>query len=817
MAPPIVRALVTILSIAFVLALLGCNAPNPNVLTQHNDKFRTGAYLAETTLTPDRVRHQGMHILYWVAPEGVDAKEFDPAPAYQISGGILTQLLYVRQVAFLGGARNGLFVATKENRVYALDADSGDEKWATNLTDLDSRPCRRANGIEATPVIDLGRRKIFVVFSTEYGGEGCGVFSGSDVAFFLAALDITNGSYMSNGSPTVTRLVPPDAIHDGNPRLPFNPQLHRVHPGLLLDRNSVFVAFGSYATLEGKGEGFRGWIMRLNEDNLAVQNVFCTSPGEVGAGVWQGGGGLAADPAGNVYFLTGNGVADFERHFNGSRFVTNNLFGDSFVKLAMSGGRLVPSAWAPEDAIQLNEKDADLGSGGVVLIPDTNRIIGGGKAGVMYVLDRDSMSRIQQFNSSTNLYHPWLRAQSWDGGPHLHGAPTYWRGPDPTYGYVYVWGEKDILRMYRFDVFTGKFEEQLVSSGGPAGHLATHREVLPYRPGSIRALPDTMPGGMLSLSANGNKSHTGIVWAILPVARCMPLLLKPCVRKEDGDMDIFGPFPAAVYAFDAESLDLLWNADLRDWEAVKPNGLSQTAHWAPPTIADGKVFVPSESGMIVVYELCKEHACAGTSKPIQPEAPGCEDCHRFGNVRQVLETFVKPLSVRFPNEAAVNGWPRNALRSIATPLGKKKDMVFTGEGVKVYEAGETPGEKAGLSWQLRDSIADLQEVRFHQPRGEATPPIRIHIFAGGAWTASDGSKAVAQVERTAPSPVQAGNDKDAPWTLFRIVGSSRAGILSEQGYAQSVYTSGGAPPARTPTRRGEIARVPYRSQYWLYR
>ena len=803
------RGLATILSITGLLAWLGCNAPNPNVLTQHNDKYRTGAYLAETELTPDKVRNQGMHVRYWLAPAGADRTTFPDLPnAGFVDGGIETQLLYLRHAGFKNGTANGLFVATVHNKLYALDADTGAQIWVTDLMQLDPGACRIPKGVAATPVIDLGRQQIFVTFSTQYGGQDCGLFTGSEVSFFLASLNISDGGFVR-----FLRLNPSTAMHVRNPP-PFNGQFHSLHPGLLLDHNSLFLAFGSNAELEGKGEGFRGWIMRFNADNLALQGVFCTSPDEVGAGVWQGGGGLAADASGNVYFLTGNGTADFQRHFNGRVFVQNNLFGDSFVKLAVSGRSLAPTAWAPEDAADLNAHDADLGAGGVVLIPDANLVVGGGKAGVMYTLDRSSMSRVQQFNASTNLYHPWLRADTWDGGPHLHGAPTYWRG-DPNYGYLYVWGEKDVLRMYRFDIHAGKFEERLTRSS--ADPKTTHREVFFYKEGTIHALPDTMPGGMISLSADGNNPNTGIVWGILAVARCMPPS-KPCHRKEDSDMDIFGPFPAAVYAFNAQDLKLLWNDDLRRWEP-KPNAFSAVPHWAPPTIADGKVFVPSGSGMVVVYELCKPGMqCAGTSNPIRPEDPGCGECHHFGVHHQVLATFVRPLRDRFPNEAAVQAWPRNALREIAPPLGKNKNLVFKGDGVEIYEAREAPGEHAGFSWQLQGSAADLQEIAMTEAelQREQPRPLRIHISPGGTWKASDGSTAIARVEKTVPAPQPPGKNTDAPWIEFRIAGSSGAGILSRGGYAQSVHTFGGGPPTQPPKRRGEIARVPYRAHYWLY-
>src|SRR5262249_34707655 len=150
---------------------------------------------------------------------------------------------------------------------------------------------------------------------------------------------------------------------------------------------------------------------------------------------------------------------------------------DSFLKLSLSGGRFVPTAFAPEAGCgPLCMADADLGSGGAMIIPDSNYVLGGGKSGVIYLLDRQSMARVQEFYATTNQYHPDKRGDTWNEGPHLHGSPTYWRGPDDRYGYLYVWGEKDYLKSYRFDTRNQRFERRLVPE-----KLASHWEVFPYQ------------------------------------------------------------------------------------------------------------------------------------------------------------------------------------------------------------------------------------------------------------------------------------------------------------------------------------------------
>src|SRR5215471_18273655 len=224
--------LATILSITGLLACLGCNAPSPNVLTQHNDNFRTGAYLAETELTPDKVHRQGMHVKYWLAPADADQSKFPDLPYSRlVDGGIETQLLYLHHASFKQATANGLFVATMHDKLYAFDADTGAQIWVQDLMQLDPGACRIPKGVGATPVLDLGRQQIFVTFSTQYGGQDCGVFTGSQVRFFLASLNISDGSFVH-----FLRLNPSTAMHIKNPP-PFNEQFHSLHPGLLLDHN----------------------------------------------------------------------------------------------------------------------------------------------------------------------------------------------------------------------------------------------------------------------------------------------------------------------------------------------------------------------------------------------------------------------------------------------------------------------------------------------------------------------------------------------------------------------------------------------------
>jgi hypothetical protein len=146
----VIQYIGTVISPASNPVTVGCGA-GADVVTQHNDNFRTGAYLAETTLTPAKVLSGGMRVKY----------------QHPLDGSVAAQPLFVRDVAFPLGRAHGLFVATMANKVYGLDADTGAEQWVTVLTDRDPGKRNLARGVSSTPVIDVPNHRMYVLFSTK--------------------------------------------------------------------------------------------------------------------------------------------------------------------------------------------------------------------------------------------------------------------------------------------------------------------------------------------------------------------------------------------------------------------------------------------------------------------------------------------------------------------------------------------------------------------------------------------------------------------------------------------------------------------------
>jgi outer membrane protein assembly factor BamB len=513
------------------------------VLTFRNDNFRTGANLAEHQLDVATVRARGMALKF---SNNVDSE-------------VNAQPLYVPGLVVNGKARDVVFVTTLNNTVYAFDANEAmapmvaTKLWQVTLTDPENAAARPlARGIYSTPVIDLASNTMFVVHSTRNIRHDSGKLTPAetaalDVEFFLVALDIRTGAQLRFKK-----------IAGGYPRMDgstvaFEARNHWCRPALLLGGGSLYVACGMRS--DESTTMYYGWVFRYDAATFAPQGTFCTAP-EVnlpgdGASIWQSGSGPAADPDGNIYFITGNGPADFAHH----------SYGDALVKLSTSNGGLAfAGAFTSEGPDgKLERHDVDFGSGGALVLPDAPLVFGAGKTGIGYVLARDGMTKQQQFPAAVNQYDPTAPVDVfWAGGPHMHGTPAYWRGPTAGAAYLYTWGEQDYLRRHVLDLSTNMFD--------PARAVA----------GKVLALRNTMPGGALSISADGTRAGSGIVWATLP-----GLAAPPDPRSD-----------ARLLAQDAETLDVIW-------ETTFPS----LAKWVPPTVADGKVFIATGAGKFLMYEL----------------------------------------------------------------------------------------------------------------------------------------------------------------------------------------------------------------------
>jgi FKBP-type peptidyl-prolyl cis-trans isomerase/outer membrane protein assembly factor BamB len=544
-------------SIVLLMPVLVAHADGHfQVLTRSYNNQRTGANLSEKVLKPSTLR----------------SGQFGKLFMLPVDDQIYAGLLYAADLKIGGSKHNVLYVATVNNSVYAFDADKpGPPLWSRNFNGA-GRPTRnnevgqachiyhdfRGNiGIVGTPVIGPDHTMYFVTRAVEYG----------TTIQRLHAVDITTGEDRPSSPQVIDATVPGKGERSINGSVSFDPITENQRPALAFSQGVVYVGWASFCDTRP----YHGWMMAYDASTLAQIGVFNSSPNGNMSGIWMTGAGPAFDSAGNLIVTTGNGT------FDG---VTE--FGESMVKLEARSLRVL-DYFTPSNFNTLNDFDLDFGTQGPTMLPGTNLMAVGGKEGKMYVLDVGNMGKqvpgdiqiVQEVQAVDPTVRPTL-------SHHMHNAIPVWKNSRGVN--VYVWGESDFLRVYLLDPATRKFSTPAVAAGtilAPAG----------------------MPGGMLTISADGSHSGTGILWATVPLF---------------GDAN-HATVPGEIYAFDAENLNLLWTSSGSGDDTLS------FAKGSPPVIANGKVYVASLSAFVSVYGS-KKGSTAAQNLALKAQAIGSAPC-----------------------------------------------------------------------------------------------------------------------------------------------------------------------------------------------
>ncbi|MBC7527346.1 MAG: hypothetical protein H7308_07325 [Chthonomonadaceae bacterium] len=511
------------------------------VTTRSYDNARTGANLSETTLNTTNVNRQRFGRLFTRVADGE----------------IYAQPLYVPSVAIPGkGVHNVIYVATVHDSVYAYDADDPTASaplWKNSYinpaaginvvptSDVGTncgtyRDMSAEIGIIGTPVIDLPTQTMYFVARTKEVANNVTSYYQR-----LHAVDIRDGSEKPNSPVVIAGSVPGTGDGSSNGRIPFNPRTQNQRSALLLSNGVIYIAWASHCDTGP----YHGWVIGYNASTLANLYARCFTPTGGAGGIWQSACGLAADSSGNVYGLTGNGSDSAK---NGGQD-----FGNSLLKLSISNGSLNIADWfMPSNTNFLNQTDEDL-TAGPLLIPNTNFIVAGGKEGVLYLIDRTNLGH---FNATTDAIPQRFVVSD----HHIHTSPAFWDGPNGKY--VYLWGEYVNFRAYKLN-----------------GNVLN---TTPVSQSTFNA-PDGMPGGFITISANGNTAGSGVAWVNLPY---------------NGDANQ-ATVPGVLRAFDASDLSReLWNSHLGS-----EDDFGNFAKFCPPVVANGKVYMASFSGNLSVYGL----------------------------------------------------------------------------------------------------------------------------------------------------------------------------------------------------------------------
>jgi hypothetical protein len=507
--------------LALIPAAVVCVSAQVTVPMSQYDNGRTGANLQEWMLNPSNV----------------NATTFGKLFSRSVDDSIYALPLIVPDLTISGQRHNVMFVATMGNTVYAFDADDpaqSEPLWSRNLgtpAPGDSFIGPTHHGILGTPYIDVPTGTLYVVTL---------VLKDDQYNLWVNALDIYSGTPKYN-SPQLMSF--PFAGPEGT-LTSVKGALQRA--GLLVANDVLYVAVANVVP-DPKDQHWsqEGFLQAFNARDLKQRlAVFQTTPSGRKGGIWQGGRGLATDGLGNIYLSTAGGYYDG---------VSN--FGSSTLKFAGPG--LKPTDWfTPSNHDFLFHQNIDMSAGGVTLIPNSPFMFSGGKEGVIFLLNRDDMGKLEGTNGV-----PLQRFQAGIGCGQKDCAQTlgtaFWRRQDD--GVLYVWDRRDVLRAFNF------VNNRFVTTAA-----------------AVSAVPPGQTGGP-SVSANGSEVSSGIVWATTTQSP----------RSA-------GQVPGTLRAFRASDVSQeIYNSDMNGAR----DALGDFTKMAPPVVANGKVYVPTQGKTVSVYGL----------------------------------------------------------------------------------------------------------------------------------------------------------------------------------------------------------------------
>jgi hypothetical protein len=518
----------SVTSVTSTAATLTVNAvvtsAGTDVTTYHNDVARTGQNTTETKLTQANVNSATFGLLHNLSVDGkVDAEP-----------------LYLSQLTIAGAPHNVVFIVTEHDSAYAFDADTGTKLWQVSLlgsgeTTSDDRGCGQVSpeiGITSTPVIDRKAGAHGILYTVAMSKNGSTYFQR------LHALDITTGAKVNGGPVTVQATYPGAGANSSGGAVTFDPQQYKERAALLLLNGVIYTSWASHCDFSP----YTAWIMAYNPTTLAQTAVLDLTPNGNEGSIWQSGGGLAADPQGNIYALMANGT--FETTLDGNGFPNKQDYGNAFVKVSTAGGTLtVADYFNMSTTVSESGADTDLGSGGPMVLPDSaygtantlNLAVGAGKDGNIYLVNRNGMGKFSP--SLNNVYQELVGAVP----KGVWGVPAYFNNM------VYYCDVNGTLKS--FSIANGK----LATSASHTGASFSYPGVLP------------------SLSASGTSN--GIAWAI----------------ENTGT--------AVLHAFNANDLTQeLYNSNQA---ANSRDHFGGGNKFITPMIADGKVFAATPNSVAV--------------------------------------------------------------------------------------------------------------------------------------------------------------------------------------------------------------------------
>jgi hypothetical protein len=597
------------------------------VYTRSYSNYRDGAYIDPALkLTSSYVQKYGVRVIGQYQLE-------DPR-------GTEGQVLIAPEVMINGTSYDVAAIADMSNYVYGFNAQAPfnllwKRQVGTPLTATIQQDMWKINpyfGIMSTGVIDPVKNHWYVVSLTTPDGTY------AKAAYYFHTISLIDGSAVYPPLPlnSVTYTAPSGTVKT------LGAAVRKQRASLTLVNNTVYVPFGSFAETAPTN---LGWIVAIDVSASPwVKTAWATGDQYIGAGIWMAGAGLSVGDDGSLHCMTGNGG-----------FAPPADMGECFIKLSpnlvpeqwwspysdagragldptlptQTGQKLMAQKAAMEMGMDMGAMDdggpvnamnymmehmadviaptsnvhavgdQDLGSGGPLYLPTSltgysmNILMGGGKDGILYVLDADNMGNTQPTdflpeniakNYAHLLHQPWGWTYNGMGQPlmptqldllpiafggytrHVHGQPVAYLSPD--HGLLtFVQGENGPVRVVSID------------SGGNPTYIACGNEIASQG----MAQPGGMPGGMLCIAVSAQRANTGVLWS------CMPWYGDANKTVTPGRLVAYG----ANWVANGTTLIKLW--DSADWGINYMHNKFNIV-----TCQADKIFLPSYDGRVLI-------------------------------------------------------------------------------------------------------------------------------------------------------------------------------------------------------------------------
>ncbi len=507
------------------------------------------AQISLTTYHNDQARDGWNQNETILTTANVNTTEFGKLFSDAVDGQVYAQPLYLPNVSIGGGTHNVIYIVTENDSAYAFDADNaGVTYWhdsfiggvTMTVSQADVGGCPQITpqiGITDTPVIDPATGTIYFVAMTKTVSRGVTTFTQT-----LYALDVTSGAEKFNGPQTIAATAP--GTGDGGTTVKFRPLVYKERCALALVNGVVYTSWTGHCDFDTLDGNYYGWVLGYNASNITAQvSVFCASPNGSESSFWESGDGPSVDSSGNLYYIAGNGT------FDTSAPVSD--FGQCILKLnTIANAVTALDYFAPLSQAAMSSGDQDMGSAGQCLLPASwgttahpSLLLGADKPGDLYVVDADTGSMGKYSTTANNIVQTVLPI----GGKGYTTPAIYSNGVTQ---FVY-WG------------MTGAKMKAYVFSNG--------QYVTPNSSATSETYSGSSSGCVPSVSSNGTTN--GIVWGLLPGT------------------------PVQLCAYDATNLtkELYTSAQ----NSARDSAVATYVKFAPPSVVNGKVYVPTASSLVV--------------------------------------------------------------------------------------------------------------------------------------------------------------------------------------------------------------------------